>query len=245
MKETLSIQALVVAIIVVPAALAAETPASSNNASVQGLEASQRYADYYRNLRDVAGIAVSNAPPGREAKSGAPNGPASAAQHKLSAPFGSGQLANQVARREAAGRQGSRLDRGPLGIMQSSISLSDEQVRKLEPVFKEKEDKINALRRDVSLSRKAKVAKLKEIQQGTDAKIKAHLTPEQADKWQKLRHGQGPVFRQQGQSVGRTNAFSIGPQGGSARQGVPTWSTHTQRPPQAQAQPATPQPAQK
>ncbi len=87
------------------------------------------------------------------------------------------------------------------------------------------------------------MAKLKEIQQGTDAKIKTHLTPEQADKRQKLRHGQGPGFRQQGESVGKTNAFSIGPQAGSARQGLPTWRSRIplpQPPPQEPPQPAAP-----
>jgi hypothetical protein len=194
MKETLSVQAMVVAIIVVRSALAAETPASTNNASVRGPESSQRFVDHYRNLRDVARIAVSNAPPGIEAKSSTTNSAASAGQHEPSSPFASGQITNKAARREAAGRQGSPLDRGPLGIMKSSVSLSDEQVRKLEPVFKEQQDKMNAFRRDASLSRKDRVAKWKEIQQGIDAKMKPLLTAEQAEKWQKARFNQLPSW---------------------------------------------------
>lgn len=114
---------------------------------------------------------------------------------------------------------------GPLEMMKQSLSLSDEQARKLEPVLKEQQEKINTLRRDTSLSRKDRVAKLKAIQQGTDAKIKAQLTPAQAEKWQQVRANPGRFVQQQGQNSARTNAFSIGPQGGRAQPALPTWQS--------------------
>jgi hypothetical protein len=243
MKNTLSVQALVVAIIVVPSALAAETPASTTNASLPGPESSQRFADHYRNLRDVARIAVSNAPPGIEAKSPTTNTAASAGQPEPGSPFVSGQITNKAARREAAGRQGSPLDRGPLGIMKSSVSLSDEQVRKLEPVFKEQQDKINALRRDASLSRKDRVGKWKEIQQGTDAKIKPLLTAEQAEKWQKTRLTQQPSVQQQGQAATNASPYSVWGQAEKGQQPKPNWQSRIQQPQQPQPQPQSPQEA--
>ena len=127
---------------------------------------------------------------------------------------------------------------GPLEMMKESLDLSDEQAKKLEPVLKEQRDQINALRRDTSLSRKDRVAKLKELQQGIDAKIKAHLTSGQAEKWQKMRRGQGQTSQAQGQGFAKTNIFSLGPQAGKAQQGLPTWRDRIPQPQQPQPQPS-------
>jgi hypothetical protein len=94
------------------------------------------------------------------------------------------------------------------------------------------------LRRDTSLSRKDRVAKLKELQQGTDTKIKARLAPEQAEKWQKMRLGQGQAFQVQGQGSAKTNMFSSGPQAGKAQQGLPTWRSRIPQPQGSQQPPA-------
>jgi len=75
-----------------------------------------------------------------------------------------GKAASSVqARYEGRGRL------SPLRLMNDGLGLSEEQVKKLEPVLKQQQDKLNALRRDTSLSRKDRVAKLREIQQATDA----------------------------------------------------------------------------
>lgn len=128
--------------------------------------------------------------------------------------------------RKPTGRQENY---GPLAMMKQSLSLSDEQAKKLEPMLKEQQDKLNALRRDTSLSRKDRMVKLKELQNGADSKIRAHLTPEQAEKWQQLRQG----FQRQGQGAGKTNVFSVSPQ-----PGLPAWSTRSQQRQQPQPQPA-------
>jgi len=116
--------------------------------------------------------------------------------------------------------------------------LSDEQAKKLEPVLKEQQEKLEALRRETSLSRKERVAKLREIQQATDARIKAHLTPEQAEKWQNTRLGQGPFVQRQGQPAGKAGSLSLAPQPAGGQQSLPKWQTGAPHAPQRQPQPA-------
>jgi periplasmic protein CpxP/Spy len=72
-----------------------------------------------------------------------------------------------------------------LGMMKRSLGLNDEQAKKLGPMLQERQNQMNALRRNTSLSRQERLAKLREIEKATDDKIKAVLTPAQADKWQR------------------------------------------------------------
>ncbi len=98
-------------------------------------------------------------------------------------------------------------------MLRQSLDLSDAQAKELEPVLKEQQDKLNALRRDTSLSRREGVARLKEIQQTADSKIKVQLTPEQAEKWQQVRANPSRLMGQHGQSTARTNGFTLAPNG--------------------------------
>jgi Spy/CpxP family protein refolding chaperone len=68
--------------------------------------------------------------------------------------------------------------------MQQALGLSDQQAQKLEPIMKQHQAKLDALRRDGTLSRQERTAKMKEIGQDTSAKLKAVLTPEQLQKLQ-------------------------------------------------------------
>ncbi len=77
-------------------------------------------------------------------------------------------------------------------MMKRALNLTDEQVQRLEPVMKEQQAKFAALRRDTGLSRREKVAKVKEIRAAADARMKTILTPEQAERWQKMRPGEPP-----------------------------------------------------
>lgn len=86
--------------------------------------------------------------------------------------------------------QGPRAKFGPLPIMKQSLNLTDEQVHNLEPVMKEQQAKVAALRSDSTLSRQERVAKLKESGEAANTKLKAVLTPEQSEKWQKMRSSQ-------------------------------------------------------
>ncbi len=76
---------------------------------------------------------------------------------------------------------------GPLGMMKQSLNLSDEQMQKLEPIMKEQQAKVQALRTDATLSRQEKVAKMRQIGEAASAKFKAVLTPGQSEKLQKMR----------------------------------------------------------
>jgi Spy/CpxP family protein refolding chaperone len=76
---------------------------------------------------------------------------------------------------------------GPLAMMKQSLNLTDEQVQKLEPVMKDQQAKVAALRKDTTLSRQDRVAKLKQVGESASAKLKAVLTPEQLAKWQSMR----------------------------------------------------------
>ncbi|PWU15722.1 MAG: hypothetical protein C5B50_14925 [Verrucomicrobia bacterium] len=71
--------------------------------------------------------------------------------------------------------------------MKRSLDLTDEQVQKLEPMLKEQQSKIAALRRDASLSHQDRAAKLKEIGDTYGAKFNHLLTTNQLARWQTLR----------------------------------------------------------
>jgi len=74
-------------------------------------------------------------------------------------------------------------------MIQQSLELTDVQATKIEPVLRAHQDKIAAMRRDATLTRQQRIAKLKEIQATTDSKISQTLTPEQAAKWRQMRTG--------------------------------------------------------
>ena len=76
------------------------------------------------------------------------------------------------------------------------LKLTDDQKEKLKPIFKEQATKLRELRDNKDLSREDRMAKVKEIRESLAAKIKPILTPEQLDKWNKLR-SEGPRRRRQ------------------------------------------------
>jgi Spy/CpxP family protein refolding chaperone len=135
-------------------------------------------------------------------------------------------------------QHGQKVRFDPLQLMRDLLDLTDDQAKRVEPVLKEQWERISALRHDTSLPRRDRMARLKEIQQGTDAKIKPLLTAEQAEKWLKMRLGQGQAIQVQGQGPAKTNMFSSGPQAGKAQQGLPTWRSRIPQPQQTQPQPA-------
>lgn len=106
----------------------------------------------------------------------------------------SAQTTNQPVIGPSLVAKGQRGATGPLEMMKRSLSLTDEQTKKLEPVLQEHQSKVNALRRDTTLSRQQRVAKFRQLQKATDDKITAQLTPEKAAKWQsRLGRGQAPA----------------------------------------------------
>ena len=222
-----------VAVIVLPSELTAETGASTNDAPVPGAAAAQRFVDYYHNLSNIARVAVSSGRLSAAAKSFTTNTAASAPQREAASLVPGGQSNGQADGR-AAGHQKGHAD--ALGIMKRSLSLNDDQTSKLEPVLKEQRDKINALRRNTVLSRQERVAKLREIQQGTDSKIKAVLTPEEAEQWHRARASQRLFLGQPGQGASRATPLSVAPQGDKAPPLGPNPQSGSPQPEQAPSQ---------
>lgn len=71
------------------------------------------------------------------------------------------------------------------------LNLSADQKAKLKPILEEAAQKTKALRDDANLSPEAKRAKLAELREATNAKVKAILTPEQAAKWEQAKNQTG------------------------------------------------------
>lgn len=88
--------------------------------------------------------------------------------------------------------------RGPnIEMLAQQLNLTADQKTKLEPVLKSQQEKMQALRKDESLSREDRQAKNKAIREEANAAIKAVLTPEQATKFADLQ-AKGPRGGPQG-----------------------------------------------
>lgn len=77
--------------------------------------------------------------------------------------------------------------KGRLEMLAKQLDLTDAQKEKLKPILKDQAEQLKALRADTNMSRDDKMAKLKEIRESLNAQLKTILTPEQMEKWQKLR----------------------------------------------------------
>jgi len=68
----------------------------------------------------------------------------------------------------------------------TQLALTDGQKAKAKPVFEEMNQKMIDLRKDTTLERPDRAAKMKEIRDDASAKLKEILTPEQFQKWQNM-----------------------------------------------------------
>lgn len=69
--------------------------------------------------------------------------------------------------------------------MARDLNLSDAQKEQLKPILKAQMEKLGELRQDQSLSRADKLKRLQAIREESLPQVKAILTPEQFEKWQK------------------------------------------------------------
>lgn len=78
--------------------------------------------------------------------------------------------------------------RGQVNIenLARQLTLTDDQKAKVKPVFDDRAQKMADLRQDASLDQAGKRAKMKEINDDVNAKLKDILTAEQYDKWIKM-----------------------------------------------------------
>ena len=82
---------------------------------------------------------------------------------------------------------------GSLQMIKRKLDLTAEQLKRLEPVMKDQQAKVAAVRSNTTLSHQDKMARLDEIRAATDSQIKSVLTPEQARKWDKIMPAQHPT----------------------------------------------------
>lgn len=71
--------------------------------------------------------------------------------------------------------------------MQKDLNLTETQLTQLKPVFQELFAEKKQIHDDTSTDKEAKRASMKALEQRADAKVKPILTPEQFEKWKKIR----------------------------------------------------------
>ena len=84
----------------------------------------------------------------------------------------------------------NRADR--VTALAGELKLTPQQQEKLRPILQEEGQKMVAIYRDNTLSREARMAKIKEMRDANRVKVKAILTPEQMEQWDKMRQGRQP-----------------------------------------------------
>ncbi|MHB8521193.1 MAG: hypothetical protein ACYDH9_10595 [Limisphaerales bacterium] len=95
-----------------------------------------------------------------------------------------GNAADNQGQTQAGGRRQTAQER--MKKLAADLDLTQEQQDKLKPVFQERNKKQRELRQDTSLSAEDRRAKAKTIRDDTAKQVKAILTPEQWEKYQKL-----------------------------------------------------------
>ena len=85
-----------------------------------------------------------------------------------------------------AGQRPPGMRGGPnLDQLAQQLDLTDDQKAKVKPILEARDQKMRDLRGDTSLSPEDRRTKMQAIREETTAQLKAVLTPEQFDKWQK------------------------------------------------------------
>jgi len=88
---------------------------------------------------------------------------------------------NPASPRPAGMRIGPTLEQ-----LTKSLNLTTDQVTKVKPILDARDQKVRDLRGDTSLSSQDRRTKMLSIREETATQLKAILTPEQYDKWQKM-----------------------------------------------------------
>jgi uncharacterized protein YbaP (TraB family) len=73
-------------------------------------------------------------------------------------------------------------------LLAQTLKLNDDQKAKLKTILDEELAQSRTLRLETNMTSQVRLAKIKEIRDGTTAKLKPVLTEEQFDKWQKMRN---------------------------------------------------------
>ena len=89
----------------------------------------------------------------------------------------------------AAPAPGMRRPGLSLDNLAKQLDLTDDQKVKVKPILEDLQKKIAEIRKDTSIAAEDRPAKMKEIREGTSAKLKEILTAEQFAKWEKMGAG--------------------------------------------------------
>ena len=108
-----------------------------------------------------------------------------------------------------AGGQGGAAIREQMQKMEEELKLTDEQKTKLQEARKEQAEKMRGIRDDTSLTQEQRIAKMKEMREANQAKMKTILTTEQFEKWTKMQ-SERPMRRGPGAAAGGAAAPSTG-----------------------------------
>ena len=87
------------------------------------------------------------------------------------------------------GGPGARGGRMNFDNIATQLELTDDQKTKAKPVFQDMLQKMQDLRKDATVDKADRPAKMKEIRDAASAKLKEILTDEQYAKWQKMMQG--------------------------------------------------------
>jgi periplasmic protein CpxP/Spy len=97
-----------------------------------------------------------------------------------------------------AGQGGGQWGRGQpptteqrLQRMTQQLNLTEEQQQKIKPILESESTQMQALRGDSSLTQEERMAKMKELRQGTSEQIKPILTADQQQKYAEMMSHQG------------------------------------------------------
>jgi Spy/CpxP family protein refolding chaperone len=105
--------------------------------------------------------------------------------------------------------------RGQAGFdrIAEQLKLTDDQKPKVKAILEDQRKKMGELRQDTSLSQEDRRAKMQTIRENTATQMKAILTPDQFDQWQKINQRQrrpgGPPPN--GENAGDANAPATPP----------------------------------
>ena len=86
---------------------------------------------------------------------------------------------------------------------QDDLKLTDEQKTKMQEAQREQAEKMRALMQDLSIPREEKIEKMKELRASQETKLKSILTPEQFEKWTKMRSEMQGQLRQRAAAAGK------------------------------------------
>jgi Spy/CpxP family protein refolding chaperone len=74
----------------------------------------------------------------------------------------------------------------PVEMMSQRLNLTSDQKAKLEPIFANQQEQVQAVKQDTSLTPEQKQAKIRDLRKSTHEQVMGVLTPEQQAQWKQM-----------------------------------------------------------